>query len=78
MYSKDRMATTPLATAIQLANFVTKPVARELESLPLGASLTTPPLHVDTVAQAIVAAIEKPGLKGIFDIEGIQKLSRGM
>ncbi|KAI8146137.1 hypothetical protein BJV82DRAFT_600644 [Fennellomyces sp. T-0311] len=76
MYSNERPAATPLATAIQVANMVTKPVAKELNTLPFGTSLTTPPLHIDTVASAVVAAIAQKGLKGIFDVQGIQSLSR--
>lgn len=76
MYGENRPAVAPLAAAIRLANMVTKPVAKELQSLPLGASLTTPPLNADLVATAVIAAIEKNGLKGIFDVDGIMALSR--
>ncbi|KAG2227742.1 hypothetical protein INT45_004784 [Circinella minor] len=76
MYSHERPAATPLATAIQLANMVTKPVAKELNTLPYGTSLTTPPLHIDTVANAVITGIAQKGLKGIFDVDTIQQLSR--
>ncbi|KAI9320123.1 hypothetical protein BX666DRAFT_1919405 [Dichotomocladium elegans] len=75
MYSEERPATLPFAAGIQLANMVTKPVAKELSSLPFGSALTTPALNIDTVASAIIAAISRPGLKGIFDVEGIQELA---
>ncbi|KAI9497372.1 hypothetical protein BDB00DRAFT_756689, partial [Zychaea mexicana] len=76
MYSHERPAATPLAAAIQVANMITKPVAKELDTLPYGTSLTTPPLHIDTVASAVVAGIAQRGLKGIFDVQAIQQLSR--
>ncbi|KAF7728226.1 hypothetical protein EC973_006507 [Apophysomyces ossiformis] len=74
MYSQDRPAGLPLATGLQLLNALTRPVAKELATLPLGKSVTTPPLHVDTVASAAIAAIEND-TKGIFDVQGIQSLN---
>lgn len=37
--------------------------------------LTTPPLHVDTVAKAVCAAIEEPSVFGAVDVYGIRKLA---
>lgn len=37
--------------------------------------LTTPPLHVDTVAKAVCAAIEDQGVFGPVDVYGIRKLA---
>ncbi len=37
--------------------------------------LTTPPLHVDTVAKAVCAAIEDEGVFGPVDVYGIRKLA---
>ncbi|KAI7881861.1 NAD(P)-binding protein, partial [Lichtheimia hyalospora FSU 10163] len=75
MYSQDRPVAMPVAAAIQLANMATSFVAKEVNSLPFGSSLTTPPLHIDTVAKAVIASINAPKLKGIFDVQGIQRLS---
>lgn len=75
MYGGKRPTVAPVAMGLRLANTLTKPIAKELNSLPFGTAITTPPLHIDTVAQAITSAIEQKGLKGIFDVEGIQKLA---
>ena len=75
MYGGKRPTVTPVAMGLRLANALTKPIAKELETLPYGTSITTPPLHIDTVAQAVTSAIDQKGLKGIFDVEGIQKLA---
>lgn len=37
--------------------------------------LTTPPLHVDTVAKAVCAAIEDQDVFGVVDVYGIRKLA---
>ncbi len=37
--------------------------------------LTTPPLHIDTVAKAVCAAIEDPEAFGVVDVYGIRKLA---
>ncbi|KAI8384923.1 uncharacterized protein BYT42DRAFT_612588 [Radiomyces spectabilis] len=75
MYSADRPAAIPLANAIKAANCVTAPLARDIASFPLGKLLTTPPLHIDVVAAAVVASIESKQ-KGIFDVAGIQEMAR--
>ncbi|ORZ00806.1 hypothetical protein BCR43DRAFT_485831 [Syncephalastrum racemosum] len=75
MYGGKRPTVTPIAMGLRLANTLTKPIAKELDTLPFGTAITTPPLHIDTVAQAVTSAIEQKGLKGIFDVEGIQKLA---
>ncbi|WFD45577.1 hypothetical protein GLX27_000198 [Malassezia furfur] len=42
---------------------------------PLSAALTTPPLHVDTVAHAVLAAIESEHVRGAQNVEAIRQLA---
>ncbi|ORX51254.1 NAD(P)-binding protein [Hesseltinella vesiculosa] len=75
MYSENRSISLPLATALQCANAMTQPFAKEIASLPLGKSLTTPPLHIDTVAQATIHGLEI-GSQQIYDVQDILALSK--
>jgi len=74
MYSDARPATLPLAGMIEALNTVTRPCSRDVSSLPLGTIMTTPALNVDTVAEAVIESIARPGMKGILDPSDIQKL----
>lgn len=42
---------------------------------PLSGALTTPPLHVDTVAKAVVAAIDSEHVRGAQNVEAIRQLA---
>lgn len=42
---------------------------------PLAGALTTPPLHTDTIARAVCEAVENPDVRGIEDVEAIQRLA---
>ncbi|KAI8089479.1 uncharacterized protein BX664DRAFT_333114 [Halteromyces radiatus] len=74
MYNDQRAAAMPIAKALQTANLLTKPIAKDLASLPFGSSFTTHPLHTDTVASAAITSIESKSY-GIFDVDGIEKLA---
>ncbi|KAG2234590.1 hypothetical protein INT48_000493 [Thamnidium elegans] len=54
---------------------VTSPFKKGIASLPGGKLITTPPLQTEQVARAVIASIETEE-HGIFDVEGIEKLSR--
>lgn len=74
MYSDNRPLTASVAAALSLANRVAAPIRRDLASLPLGSTITTSPLHIETVARAAMEAASRAGLKGIFEVEGIAEL----
>ncbi|ORZ25035.1 hypothetical protein BCR42DRAFT_399239 [Absidia repens] len=74
MYNERRPAAMPIASAMQAANAVTQPFAKELASLPFGTAFTTHPLYTDTVAAAAINSIESKSY-GIFDVDGIEKLA---
>lgn len=42
---------------------------------PMSAALTTPPLHVDTVAQAVCEAIDLDSVRGALDVDTIRQLA---
>ncbi|KAI8644297.1 hypothetical protein BD408DRAFT_481473 [Parasitella parasitica] len=75
MYNLQRPTAVPIAGALQFANAVTSPFKNAIASLPGGKTITTPPLQTEQVARAAIAAIESQQ-SGIFDVEGIEKLSR--
>ncbi|RUS30551.1 hypothetical protein BC938DRAFT_479254 [Jimgerdemannia flammicorona] len=77
IYSDNRPFTVPLATALSMTNRLISPIKRDVASLPLGSAITTPPLHVDTVARAAIAGAEREGLKAILEAEGILELAAG-
>ncbi|KAI9008822.1 hypothetical protein CLU79DRAFT_776448 [Phycomyces nitens] len=77
MYSDQRPAAAFMATNLQLVNTLTSPISKGLASLPFGKTLTTPPLHINTVAAAVISAIEDQKTKGIFDVQSIQDLAAG-
>ncbi|KAI7868247.1 hypothetical protein BDF14DRAFT_1742504 [Spinellus fusiger] len=75
MYSEERLASVRLASVLQCLNSMTRPFSRDIASLPLGPLLTTPPLLLDTVAHAVVSGIDTPTARGLFDVEGLQRLA---
>ncbi|KAI8996860.1 hypothetical protein BDB01DRAFT_713805, partial [Pilobolus umbonatus] len=75
MYSNDRPSVLPAVKMIQGLKAITSPFKDGLSSLPGGKLITTNPLNTETVARATVAAIEA-NETGIFDVDGIEKLSR--
>ncbi|KAI8072570.1 hypothetical protein BC940DRAFT_292898 [Gongronella butleri] len=74
MYSDARPVSLPLATALQTANAVTRPIAKDIASLPFGKTFTTPPLHIDTVAMAVIQGIQN-GEQHIYEVDGIKQLA---
>ncbi|KAK4515200.1 uncharacterized protein ATC70_002810 [Mucor velutinosus] len=74
MYNVTRPSAVPIAGALQFANAVTSPFKNGIASLPGGKIITTPPLQTEQVARAVIAGIESKQ-SGIFDVEGIEKLS---
>jgi hypothetical protein len=74
MYNLQRPTAMPIAGALQFMNAVTSPCKSSIASFPGGKTLTTSPLQTDDVARAVIAGIEY-NETGIFDVEGIQKLS---
>ncbi|KAL0078584.1 hypothetical protein J3Q64DRAFT_1824715 [Phycomyces blakesleeanus] len=75
MYSDQRPAAAFMATNLQLVNTITSPISKGLRSLPFGKVLTTPPLHINTVAAAVISSIENSETKGIFDVQSIQEMA---
>ncbi|KAI7904621.1 uncharacterized protein BX663DRAFT_530159 [Cokeromyces recurvatus] len=75
MYNLQRPSVMPIAGALQLLNAITSPFKSSISSLPGGKYLTTPPLQTEEVARAVIYGIEREE-SGIFDIEGIERLSR--
>ncbi|KAI8062822.1 uncharacterized protein B0P05DRAFT_556247 [Gilbertella persicaria] len=75
MYNEHRPAAMPIAGALQFINAVSSPFKQGLASLPGGKMITTPPLETQEVARAVIAGIESEE-NGIFDVEGIENLSR--
>ncbi|KAI8973294.1 hypothetical protein BDF20DRAFT_881572 [Mycotypha africana] len=75
MYNYQRPSVMPIVNLLQLTNAITNPFKDSIASLPGGKMLTTPPLRTDEVARAVIQSIEN-GEHGIFDVEGIGKLSR--
>lgn len=74
MYNVLRPTAVPIAGALQFVNAVTSPFKNGIASLPGGKIITTPPLQTEQVARAVIAGIESKQ-SGIFDVEGIEKLS---
>ncbi|CAO3621295.1 unnamed protein product [Cunninghamella blakesleeana] len=74
MYSEERPVVMPLVNMLQTANVLTKPISQGLSSLPFGKVFTTPPVHINTVANAALASIEL-NEQGIFDVNGIKNLA---
>lgn len=74
MYNVQRPTAVPIAGALQFVNAVTSPFKNGIASLPGGKFITTPPLQTEQVARAVIAGIESQQT-GIFDVEGIEKLS---
>ncbi|KAI9468966.1 MAG: hypothetical protein EXX96DRAFT_589938 [Benjaminiella poitrasii] len=77
MYSLQRPSVMPIAGLLQFVNAVTSPFKSSIASLPGGKYLTANPLQTEEVARAVIAGIENEE-SGIFDIEGIERLSRTM
>lgn len=75
MYNVQRPSAVPIAGALQFVNAVTSPFKKGIASLPFGKLVTTPPLQTEQVARAVIAGIETEE-SGIFDVEGIEQLSR--
>lgn len=75
MYNVLRPSAVPIAGVLQFANAVVSPFKDAISSLPGGKLVTTPPLQTEEVARAVIAGIEKQE-SGIYDVEGIEKLSR--
>lgn len=74
MYNVARPTAVPIAGALQFVNAVTSPFKSGIASLPGGKIITTPPLQTEQVARAVIAGIESKQ-SGIFDVDGIEKLS---
>lgn len=75
MYNIQRPTAVPIAQALQFVNAITSPFKNGIASLPGGKLITTPPLQTEQVAKAVIAGIENEET-GIFDVDGIQQLSR--
>ncbi|KAI8354111.1 hypothetical protein EDC96DRAFT_554292 [Choanephora cucurbitarum] len=75
MYNEQRPTAMPIAGVLQFANALASPFREGLASLPGGKMITTPPLETEQVARAVIAGIESKE-NGIFDVDGIQQLSR--
>ncbi|KAI9366519.1 hypothetical protein BD770DRAFT_417329 [Pilaira anomala] len=75
MYNHQRPSSVPITGALQFLNAVTSPFKKGIASLPGGKLITTPPLQTDEVARAVITSIETEE-HGIFDVEGIERLSR--
>ncbi|CEP20056.1 hypothetical protein [Parasitella parasitica] len=75
MYSVSRPTAIPIAGALQFANAVASPFKDAIASLPGGKIITTPALQTEQVARAVIAGIESRQA-GIFDVQGIEELSR--
>ncbi|KAF9977489.1 hypothetical protein BGZ73_005876 [Actinomortierella ambigua] len=74
MSTAERPATMPLAGLLQVSSAVFGKSIRG--TVPLAQYVSTPPLAMETVAQAVMNSIENRQVRGILDVEGIETLAR--
>ncbi|KAF9168225.1 hypothetical protein DFQ26_000462 [Actinomortierella ambigua] len=74
MSTAERPATMPLAGLLHVSSAVLGKAIRG--TVPLAQYVSTPPLAMETVAQAVMNGIENSKVCGIVDVEGIETLAR--
>ncbi|KAF9208139.1 hypothetical protein BGZ49_009692 [Haplosporangium sp. Z 27] len=69
----ERPFTLPLAGLLQVSSAI---LGNSLKgTIPFAQAISTPPQSMETLARAIVNAIENKDIKGIVDVEGIEELA---
>ncbi|KAF9365070.1 hypothetical protein BGX34_011492 [Mortierella sp. NVP85] len=68
----DRPLTLPLAGLLQISSAVLGKSLRG--TIPLAQAASTPPFSMETLARAIMNAIENDQIRGIVDVDGIEEL----
>ncbi|KAF9306429.1 hypothetical protein BGZ74_005974 [Mortierella antarctica] len=69
----ERPITLPLAGLLQLSSAVLGNSVNG--TIPFAQALSTPPLSMETLARAVMNAVENPEIKGIVDVGGIEELA---
>ncbi|KAF9427472.1 hypothetical protein BGZ94_004838 [Podila epigama] len=73
MSTPERPITLPFAGLLQLSSMVLGNSVRG--TIPFAQALSTPPLAMETLARAVMNAIENQEIKGIVDVNGIEELA---
>ncbi|KAG0349148.1 hypothetical protein BG004_001572 [Podila humilis] len=73
MSSPERPITLPLAGLLQVSSTILGDSVRG--TIPFAQALSTPPLSMETLARAVMNAVENPEIKGIVDVGGIEELA---
>lgn len=68
----DRPLTLPLAGLLQISSAVLGKSLRG--TIPLAQAASTPPFSMETLARAIMNAVENDQIRGIVDVDGIEEL----
>jgi hypothetical protein len=74
MYDSSRPFTLPIAAASRASAMANSFVGGILTPL-MGAG-GIKPLHVDSVANAVVEAVEDGEVKGVVDVDGLERLAQ--
>ncbi|GJJ71983.1 hypothetical protein EMPS_04340 [Entomortierella parvispora] len=69
----ERPITLPLAGLLQISSSILGSSVNG--TIPFAQALSTPPLAMETLARAVMNAIENPEIKGIVDVGGIEELA---
>jgi len=73
MSTPERPITLPLAGLLQISSAILGNSVNG--TIPFAQALSTPPLAMETLARAVMNAIENPEIKGIVDVGGIEELA---
>lgn len=73
MSTPERPITLPLAGLLQVSSAILGNSVNG--TIPFAQALSTPPLAMETLARAVMNAVENPEIKGIIDVGGIEELA---